>query len=158
MGGVLASRGFTMLVLCAEEFQPPYEVPDYMRAMMLYYHGDNPFTGIKVVYAPNADDFYNPPARDRLSTAIGAARKVAAEIRQGGKVLSTCWKGVNRSGLVSCLTLHILTEMSGFQAVQTVKKGRPWALSNPQFVEALTRIPPGKASLRPLFDLGGSPV
>ncbi len=149
MGGVLASKGFTMLLLCAEEFQPPYTVPDYMEAMMRYYHGDVPFPRVKVIYAPNADDFHNPPPRARLEIALRAARQAADEIRQGGTVLSTCWKGVNRSGLVSCLTLHLLTQMGGFQAIQTVKRGRPWALTNPQFVEALTRIRPGQVG--PVF-------
>lgn len=137
-GFVLSRAGFNMVVLCAEEFQPPHVMPAgydvLIRGM------GTPFPDVEVVYAPNDDSFTIPPSREQLKTALAASARVADVIRAGGKVLVTCWMGKNRSGLVSALTLHRLLGISGFQAAHRIRCRRRGALSNPYFIEALGRI------------------
>lgn len=85
--------------------------------------------------------------RDDLSSAeyksiLGKADKVsdtlADHIRDGRQVLSSCAAGLNRSGLVSAMTLMKLANMQPAEAVYTVRKNRgPEALFNPTFVKML---------------------
>lgn len=136
-GFSLKRAGFNMVVLCAEEFQPPHVMPAGFDTLL---RGMAPFPDVEVVYAPNDDSFSTPPSREQLKTAITAAQQVTEVIKAGGKVLVTCWQGKNRSGLVSALALHKLLGISGFQAIHRVRARRRRALSNPYFVEALMRI------------------
>lgn len=123
-GYVLGHEGFKLLVLCAEEYQP----------------AANNFPGVQVVYAPNDDDSSRLPTRDELRLAIQAARQAVPVLEGGGKVLSTCHMGLNRSGLVSALTLHLWLGVSGEQAIRLVQRGRRGALRNPGFVACLSRL------------------
>lgn len=123
-GTALSSMGFDAVVLCAREHQP----------------GKHRFLGVDVIHAPNADDFSRLPSRDELKIAVHAARKVAAVLAQGGKVLVTCRMGRNRSGLVSALALHILTGQDGFTCMRQVKKRRRKSLGNPGFQEVLANL------------------
>jgi len=121
----VALRGFTVLVLCAEEFQPP----------AFWY------PRVQVIHAPN-DDRFELPTREELAGAIAAARQVSVALKAGQKVLVTCRMGINRSGLVSALALHMTYGMSGREAIRLVKqKRKPRALTNPGFVEVLSRLP-----------------
>ena len=66
--------------------------------------------------------------------AVNTAQRVARRVRRGRGVLVTCAQGRNRSGLVSCITLHLLTGMRGAEAVAHVKRMRGrLACTNPQF-------------------------
>ena len=112
-----------MLVLCAKGYEPPASA----------------FPGVEVVYALNQDTF-NGVSREQLAVAIHAARDVAAAVRAGRKVLVTCWAGLNRSGLVSALALHLLTGRSGSWCIGAVQHGRQHALGNPAFVAALGKL------------------
>jgi len=123
-GPILKQRGFSLLVLCAEEFQPPAIC----------------FPGVDVVYAPNDDNFARMPTREELRLALDAARKAAHTLLDGGKVLSTCWMGHNRSGLVSGLTLCLWLGVDGPTAIGMIKKVRKGALRNPGFLTALGRL------------------
>ncbi len=121
-GHGLALGGFHVLVLCAEEIQPPA----------------HRFPGLTVVHA-GIDD-------DRLSDAEGrtvteAALHVARFWRDGARVLVTCAQGRNRSGLVMALALHELAGMSGVHAILRVRQVRDNALTNDAFVAALKRLP-----------------
>lgn len=140
-GRTLAQAGFKKLILCAMEFQPPHLVPAYANNI-IGLEAPDPFPGVEVFYAPNDDNPLEPATREQLLIAIGAARSTAMTLQHGGKVLVTCWMGLNRSGLVSALTLHILLGCSGRKAVQMVQQKRPNALKNPQFVSHLNRIRP----------------
>lgn len=123
-GSRVRDNGFGLLVLCAEEFQPmPSEFP-----------------GVVVVHAPNQDDPTKPPARKTLYQALAAAQQAAQAMAEGKKVLSTCFAGINRSGLVTALTLRIHLGCSGAEAVRMVKQRRMGALSNPQFVRVLEQL------------------
>jgi len=124
-GPILREMGFSMVVLCANESQPQA----------------SRFEGIEVLHAPNDDNPMRDPTRDELNRALEAARQVARRIRDGKKVLVTCMAGLNRSGLVCGLTLHMLTGWAGSRCVQEVQAKREAALCNESFVKVLTRIP-----------------
>jgi hypothetical protein len=123
-GSILRDAGFSLLVLCAQEHQPPGRL----------------FEGVTVLNAPNDDHSYLPPSREQLQIALDAANQVAKAVQQQNKVLVTCWMGINRSGLVTALALHKLLGISGLEACALIRKARPSALSNPQFISCLTRI------------------
>ncbi len=135
-GDEVESRGFSVLVLCARELQPPAEN----------------YPGVKVIHAPNDDHpDYGPLDREKLRTAIRAAKEAVEALRGGGKALVTCAAGANRSGLVSGLTLHLLYGWSGKKAIDMIRrkrkvKGGYQPLSNEEFVSALMRLK-SKASL-----------
>jgi hypothetical protein len=119
-GMQLSKAGFTGLVLCAQEHQPSADS----------------FPGVDVLYAP-FDDRGLEPRPEELGVALGASRQVANAVRDGGKVLVTCWEGLNRSGLVTALALMRLTGVNGQSAVFKVQQARPGALRNPYFAEYL---------------------
>lgn len=141
-GPWLAQAGFTDLVLCALEWQPPNFVDPVTAQMMAYDPKVPSYPGIKLIHAPALDDFDNPPSLEVMKAAIGAATKVAERVRAGGKVLVTCWAGRNRSGLVTSIALHLLTNSSGLRCMQHVQRMRPRALGNPRFQAALIAIKP----------------
>jgi len=129
MDGTVKGRGFTHLVLCAREWQPSDEL----------------FPGVQVIHAPNDDHpAYGHLDREKLRTAIVAARQVAEAIKKGGMALVTCAQGINRSGLVSALALHFLYGWSGSQCIDRVRKKRKHrvykALSNEEFTAALRNL------------------
>lgn len=121
-GPAVRAAGFDLVVLCAQEYQPP----------------DEEFPGVDVVHAANDDG--DRSSREQLGGAIKAARRVADAVRKGKKALVTCHMGLNRSGLVSALAVHMLTGWSGKKCVSVVKGRRPCALSNKHFVQMLSRI------------------
>lgn len=123
-GPTLRARGFDILVLCAEEYQPSSDV----------------FFGVKVIHVPFDDDFEEPPSSRTLQLIFRASWFLTSEIQKGKKALVTCWAGHNRSGLVSAFTLHHLLGMSGAEAIQTIQKKRKGALSNPLFRDLICRI------------------
>lgn len=120
---VAVCRDFDVLVLCAQEHQPDAAA----------------FPGVEVLHVP-FDDSGTPHPSD-FTTAESAALVVANRVRKGKRVLVTCWLGVNRSGLVTALSLYALTGMSGKAAVAHVKERRPIALRNPAFVAYVERLP-----------------
>lgn len=127
-GRALAEAGFNVVVLCARELQLP-----------------TGFLDIRVISAPNDDNPSVPINRADLETAFTAARQVAAAIQDSQRCLVTCAAGMNRSGLVSALTLHMLFGWSGAQCMQRVvarRKSSPLyaPLSNPQFRAILERL------------------
>jgi hypothetical protein len=139
-GPLLREAGFDAIVLCAEEWQPPLFADPLCSAILGYKEGTNPYPGVALVHAPNDDSFTQPPTKLTLELALKAASYAAYRVAQGGKVLVSCWAGVNRSGLVTALTLHRLTGLSGAACIAHIQKARPIALRNPRFLEALSRI------------------
>ena len=122
----LSSKGFNVLVLCAEEWQPPKSAYP---------------SSVEIIYAPNADDPFRQPTRNELLRAIQAGRDVALAIRRGKKVLVTCMAGLNRSGLVSALALHFITGDDGVTCMNRIHRKRPGSLRNQQFQQVLSRVP-----------------
>ncbi len=123
-GKTLHTFGFHTLVLCAKEYQP---------------RGKD-FQGLRIIHAPNDDNFTRPPTKDELHIAIQAAQEVKRDFLQGKKILITCMAGRNRSGLVMAFALHLLTGQSGLECANLIKQKREGALGNPGFMKVLTAL------------------
>jgi hypothetical protein len=114
--GQLQEQGFTVLVLCAEEWQP---------------HGDH-FPGVEVVHAPFDDDHRGlDEAQTKIAT--DAAKRTAQRVAEGRKTLVTCWAGRNRSGLVSALALSAVSGAHPARAGDMIRSKRNGALTNMAF-------------------------
>lgn len=130
-GRTVADAGFHTLVLCAREYQPA----------SVY------FPKVTVVHAPNDDNAEEYPFTvEKLKVAIAASSEVVKALQNGQRVLVTCAAGINRSGLVTALSLHRLYGWSGVDCIQHVrrkrgKRGHLWPLSNPDFTRVLRRLP-----------------
>jgi protein-tyrosine phosphatase len=132
LGGFLHERlGMQVLVLAAEENQPPEEAFEGLR---------------EVLHAPNVDGELTP---ERVAVAETAAIRVAHHLRRGRNVLVSCHMGLNRSGLISALALVKATGMSGRDAMKIVQSQRRMALVNPWFVRYLVSIPASVPVLTP---------
>lgn len=123
---------FHTIVFCAEEMQPKVRgLPPDRRA----------------VYCPMDDNFYRPVTREEIGLLMGLAKQLAVEAKEGRKVLITCAQGVNRSGLVTGMTVMHLTGCTGDQAIAEVRRLRKprlrdiMVLGNPMFEQALRSIP-----------------
>jgi len=113
---------FDVLVLSAKEYQPPAEM----------------FPGVSVVHVPLDDAELGHAEWIR---AVAAADKVARQIRdRDARALITCAMGRNRSGLVTAITLHLLTGEAGYKIVRHIQRRRQNALTNPSFVKTLMRL------------------
>lgn len=120
-GHAVSKAGFGLLVLCADQYQPPA----------------SHFPGVKVIHAPLDDSDIRLRPHDE-ATARAAAKRVADAMRTGSEVLVTCWAGRNRSGLVACLALldHAHDPIWG---VRHIRERRAGALTNESFVDLLTK-------------------
>jgi len=116
--------GFDTLVLCAGEIQPPAHA----------------LVPLQVIRCPLRDDPTVPLPSAAKRQAVRAAEQVVVRLRTGARVLVTCAQGVNRSGLVSAVSLHVLTGRPGRECVAHVQRCRPGALRNPRFVEWLVTL------------------
>jgi hypothetical protein len=129
LGGVLASRGFDILILCAREYQPPEEW----------------FPGVAVGRVLLNDDGKTPFSATDALAAYRCAADIARAVKMGAMALVTCWEGRNRSGLVTALAIAQLTGCSGADAMRAVRfrrkprRGPP--LMNQQFADALAAMP-----------------
>lgn len=119
-GPSVRKAGFDALVLAAQEYQPPEEQ----------------FPGVAVLRLRIEDA---PIKWDDWVRAIDVATKVSQVRARGGRVLSTCQAGLNRSGLVSALSLIILDGMNPATAIARVRGRRAGALFNESFVQVLRR-------------------
>ena len=77
------------------------------------------------------------PDRETLGALVEAA---CVFIEHGGRVVTMCAQGRNRSGLVSALIVCGVRRVGGAEAVRHVRRKIPEALSNEEFVEWLTRF------------------
>lgn len=133
-GREVSASGFDVLVLCAIELQTPEEE----------------YPGVTVIHAPNEDDSSKPLSRSKLNVALKAAKQVVSAVQEGKKVLVTCAAGLNRSGLVTGIALHLLHGWDGTKCVKTVQEKRTplttrsgevlTALCNPEFVKSLVKL------------------
>jgi protein-tyrosine phosphatase len=102
-----------------------------------------------VIYCP-FDDSRERPSKEERDQIIATAKLVVDALRNGQHVLVTCRAGLNRSGLVTALSLMMLGD-SAVQAIARVRAARgESALSNPTFVRALYRAdrqPTGRISV-----------
>lgn len=122
--------GFSVLVLCAVEAQPPVP-PD----------------GLVILRCPLVDDTTRPIPEPDWQRAVATAREITGHLGAGRRVLTTCLAGLNRSGLVNALVLAMRYGMSGNAAVERVRLCRgDNALFNAQFVSRLSRIQPNRSA------------
>lgn len=132
--GPFVGQTFDVLVLCAKELQP-------MAAA---------YPKVRVLYCP-LDDSGKPMTREEMRRTAKTAKLVRTALDLGQRCLVTCAMGLNRSGLVSALSLmmpvqrgHLVRTtpscLSSDQAIALVRKARGmWALSNMEFVRTLAR-------------------
>jgi len=124
-GPALARLGFTLVVFCAQEIQPPASA----------------YPGVRVLHAPNDDTPELPEENERIARM--AAAEVADTVARGGKALVVCAAGLNRSGLVVALALReLMPTVPVVRLVERVRRHRPLALSNEFFVRWLSVLPP----------------
>ena len=120
--------GFNVLTFCAREIQP--YIPDHVRH------------DVRVLYSPLNDNPHFPMTDEEWATALQAGREVARITSMGGRALTTCAMGLNRSGIVNAIALHYRFGVSGSQAIEQVRLGRGReALGNPSFVARLRTLP-----------------
>ena len=139
-GPMLRQKGIDAIILCAGEWQAPHFADPLCAAALGWEQGTDPYPGVQIIHAPADDDFSRPPPEQAIEIATRAAVQAARILLRGGRVLSSCWMGKNRSGLVTALTLHGLTGLSGAHVLAHIRKVRPQALSNPQFRAAIMKI------------------
>lgn len=123
-GDWLRRIGCSAVAFCAVEYQPD----------RVYYPG-------LVILRAHLDDDGTPMTEAEWQAAKRVSQVVAELVRSGRKVYVSCHMGLNRSGLVSALTIHRLVGMSGRRASLLVQERRPGALSNAYFRAALDSIP-----------------
>lgn len=115
---------FDMLVLCAQEIQPP--VLAFSR---------------QLVRVPLPDAALS---EDQIRRALQGGRTVAEALTQGKRVLVTCYAGLNRSALVASLGLGLVTQLGPLEIIARVRRRRsPDALSNRYFVGLITKFVAG---------------
>jgi protein-tyrosine phosphatase len=119
IGHAVSEVGMDLLVLCAEEYQPPASL----------------FQGVKVIHAP-FDDTDIRFLESQKATAFAAAKQVADAMRKGSNVLVTCFAGRNRSGLVAGLAL-VESAYDPLWAIRLIQGRRANALTNQSFVELI---------------------
>lgn len=123
LGSQVARAGFQALVLAADEYQPPARA----------------FPGVAVMHAP-LDDHYDPLTAEEWERIISAARFAAYNVSLGRRTLITCQAGLNRSGIITALTVCFLTGTSGEDAVRLIQRRRPDALCNSNFVDHIETV------------------
>lgn len=74
-------------------------------------------------------------------TADDASDTFSNRLRVGKNCLSSCAAGLNRSGLVTALTLMKIADMGASEAIGRIRRLRHYkALSNPKFVETIHKM------------------
>lgn len=121
--GNLREAGFDVLAVVAEE--------------LLYPDLTLRFPGVQIITAKLNDA---PLTSEAVQIAIGTARTVFRHWKEGRRVLVACQMGINRSALVTAMTLHIARGIAGAEAVQAIRRARPGTLTNRSFLEYLLRI------------------
>jgi protein-tyrosine phosphatase len=117
-------RWIHVLVLCAQEYQPPREA----------------YPGVAVVRVPLDDDPSRKMTKREISRAVSGGRTVARYLGSGHRVLVTCAQGWNRSGLVAGIAMLERWNMDPDEVVGRVRAARgDYALSNPRFVELIEK-------------------
>ena len=128
---ILKDKNISLLVLAAEEYQPKHIKGT-----------GGAFERAEVIYVPMKDTIFQTRSqyRDTVSRAQRAANETVRHLEQGNNVLSTCWAGLNRSGLVSGLAMTDLNPGKGKETVRQIRKNRSWrALSNLRFARTVAK-------------------
>lgn len=122
-GQTVSRNGFQAIVLSAEEYQPEGRF----------------FRGVDVMHAP-LDDHHEPLTTGEWDTIIRAAEFAGGNVMLGRRVLVTCQAGLNRSGIITAVTVCMLTGLTGSGAVRLVQMRRPGALKNQSFANHIKAV------------------
>ena len=121
-----------MIGLFALEFQLP--------------HANSPYELLNAGYDDNdaADD---DELKEIADVANAASDRFASALREGKGCVSSCYMGLNRSGLVSALTLMKVAGFKPDEAIELVQRSRVpqqgmSALCNGKFVELIRHMGP----------------
>jgi broad-specificity NMP kinase len=88
---------------------------------------------------------------------LHTVKEVAQLIKNGGNAIVHCHAGRNRSGLFNALLCMNLLGMSGTEAIEHVRKRRPNALANENFVKFILEQGENKMLTRRIIAIGGVP-
>lgn len=116
-GDGLKLAGIDVLVLCANDNQNAGLYP-----------------GVEVILAPGDDVEGDAKLQTWIDGWKRGADLAADRVAAGKKVLVTCMAGLNRSGLVTAMTLRKLTGASGADIIKLIQAKREGALFNQTFV------------------------
>ncbi len=83
---------------------------------------------------PDSHNFSSDKVMDLAVRAYNIAQA------RRGAILVHCHAGRNRSGLISALLVVMMTQLTGREAIEVVRKGRKNALANPHFEQFLNRV------------------
>lgn len=111
----LQEHGISIVALTASGFQVPLhkDQPDDMTFDVLHI----PFADSQTLTPKQIEQ-----VRDMV---LPAAKKMADAVREGRKVLSTCWAGINRSSLLTVHTLkQIDPQLTPVEMVLMLRKAR----------------------------------
>ena len=128
-----ALPAFSMIVLAAKEYQPASSTTKWRG---------------RVLHVPLDDA---EPTQQEILRAVTAAREVAAEMRRGGRVLVSCWAGLNRSAWISAQAILMTRpKATPAAAIRVIRARRDAAcLSNPFFVKSLENLWSSRTTARP---------
>lgn len=128
---IIKNNKIDILILSAKEFQPnsnkfSKEVKDLLSSSTIYYLPLDDCNKIRISDVQGVNELGEICAKAIIS---------------GKNVLSTCWMGRNRSGLISGTILKNITGASGNAVVKHIKTYRQKnALSNRLFVKILNNF------------------
>jgi hypothetical protein len=128
----LPSDKIRVIGLFAQEYQP--DDPHGYYELLKSGFDDNPDAG--------------PVELSKIaSTADSASDTLSNRLRAGKSCLSSCAAGLNRSGIVTALTLMKVAGLDSTTAINTIRKRRPpqrgmSPLCNPKFVHILHKMQP----------------
>jgi protein-tyrosine phosphatase len=127
-----AFQVFDVIVFCAEELQPRIKAP----------------AGKQIFKLPLDDDIYRPIPPEIGKLLHQAAQALATYHAGGHKLLITCAQGVNRSGLMTGLTMMYSLRMPARETIKLIRSKRKsqdpdlFALCNPMFEQYLYATSP----------------
>lgn len=96
----------------------------------------NHHLGAEKFSCPNDDNMAPPghPIYDALlANALKGVPKVVEAVKNGKNVLITCNMGINRSSLITGLSMKELTSWPAEKIISTIQTKRPGTLTNPSF-------------------------
>lgn len=105
-GEFLHKNGYTHVVLCSPDYQLPAK----------------DFPNVNVIHCPFEDN-NNIINAHTLNLVFVTAKLVAEAHKASGKILVTCYAGLNRSALLAALALKIL-RYSSFFAIESLRENR----------------------------------
>lgn len=103
----------------------------------MYYKTDPDMASCLYMYVciPISDSIVD--GLERIEDMLELADFLADQIEMGHGVLTHCYGGINRSGLMSALIVRSYLGVSGSEAIDIVREGEPRSLDNAAFVDYL---------------------